>query len=104
MLYLLNTPVLTNYGLFQFEPISKEEIRYKLDRETFISAVGHQGAADFLSILFEREIPMNRISITMQKNDQAIVLKLKNRMPEGMILQKEDMAQLDFEFGLLTFL
>lgn len=104
VLYLLNTPVLTNYGTFKFEPIGLKEIKTLLEQTQFISAIGHQGAADFLSILFEREIPMNRISVQMQQGDQAIVLRLKSRMLEGMILQKEDMDRLEFEFGILTHL
>ncbi|MEN9847348.1 MAG: hypothetical protein RL368_88 [Pseudomonadota bacterium] len=102
MLYVLNTPILTEYGDWQFTgPLDLAEVKQLL-QQPFTSAVGHQGAADFLTTLLDISVPLNRISIRMQAQDQAIVLKLKSRMPEGIILSKDDMMALDFELGLLT--
>ena len=100
MLYILNTPVLTNYGRYYFYPIPKSMAK-ELVTGTFTSAVGHQGTAEILSMLFEVPIPVNRITIKMQPGDSAIVFRLLERLPEGKVLSVEELKSLPYEFGLL---
>lgn len=100
MLYLLNTPILTAYGLYRFSPLDMAQAR-ELASQAFTSAVGHQGTADLLSVLLEKEIPMNRVGIQMEPGDEALIFRVKTRLPEGVVLSKEEIAKLDYEFGLL---
>ena len=100
--YILNTPVLTDYGLWQYSgPVSIEQAKEIL-RQGFSSAVGHQSSADFLSRLLGMEIPMNRVPIKMKPGDKALILNLKVRLQENQILTRSsELEQLPFELGIL---
>ncbi len=102
MIYLLNSPVLTDYGTWRFEgPVPLEQARLLL-RDGFTSAIGHPGAADFLSALLGVTIPVNRIRIEMQPDDSALVVRILARMPEGKVLSNEEMKEIAHELGVLT--
>ncbi len=99
-LYLLNSPVLTDHGLWRFSPLSVEAAR-ALAGEGFVSAIGHAGAARFLTGLLGVEVPVNRIRASLRPGDRALVLRLKERLPEGVVLDAEAMAAIPWELSLL---
>ncbi|MEQ1525996.1 MAG: YddF family protein [Gallionella sp.] len=100
--YLLNTPILTSYGEWNFTgPLTVEQAQTHL-KNGFQSAIGHEASAQFLSQLLGVEVPMNRIAVTMQAGDTALVLRIKSRLPEGKLLTREEIADIPFELGWLT--
>ena len=100
MIYLLNAPILTEYGVYDFSKIDGRDVNSFLEMG-FTSAVGHQETADLLTSLLGIPVPMNRVAIKMADGDMAIVFRLKNRLPEGTVLSEEELSKLDYEFGLL---
>lgn len=101
-LYLLNSPILPSFGNYTFEgPIDIREAK-RIVSNGFVSAIGHEGAAVLLSQLLDQPVCMNRIAVHLKPGDQALVLRLGHRLPEGRILTFEELTQATFELGLLT--
>ena len=102
MRYLLNTPILTTYGDYRFEgPLTLDAARAFAGQEAR-SAIGHAATARFLSQRLGVEVTCQRDAIRMQPGDQALVLRLLERLPEAAVLGAQELAALPHEFGLLT--
>lgn len=100
-LYVINAPVLTEYGLWEFSgPLTVNNARVILEAG-FVSAIGHEASAKVLCQILNITIPVNRIPIKMQQGDEALILRLLQRLPEGKVLNETELKTLDFELGLL---
>lgn len=99
--YLLNsliTPI-------NFDKTSKANINVrKIDAETgrqilskgFINAIGHEATAQLLSKLLDLPVQPNRISVFMEHGDKAVHFFLKQRLPEGVVLDEAELSRLDY--------
>jgi len=94
MLYILNSATLPLAGgkkyLIKAREISPNEVKYMLQKEQFISAVGHEITAKALSNAFGVEIQYNRIQIQLQPGDKLISIILKKRLGEGEVIRSID--------------
>lgn len=98
---LLNTSVLTSYGVFDFRIISLEEAIKLVKTAEIVSAIGHAATAEILSELLGTEIKANRFDYVQEVGETALVFKLKSRISEGKILNRQEIENIGYEFGTL---
>lgn len=75
--------------------ITVDEAR-ELLRGGFVSAVGHQGTAELLSRILNIPIPTQRISVYFEPGDIGVHFFLKERLPEGQVLQNDEVSKLQY--------
>jgi len=104
-LYLLNSPILTDYGKYCFKEFTLWQAQelFRNYNLGYISAIGHESTAELLTRLLESEdpIPVNRVGIKMQVGDIALVFRLLTRLSEGQVLDISELSSKDYTFGFL---
>ena len=98
--YLLNAAIIPNYGLWRFSKINTQKAQEHV-KNGFISGIGHQVTAAYLSKLLIIDCPFNRQKINMTPGDSAIIFRFLERLPEGKLLTMDEICKLPYEFGLL---
>jgi len=101
MTYVLNSSILTSFGTYSYKKINTLQAKKILKNSTFVSAIGHEATAMFLSELLKTEIQCNRVSIEMQAGDIAVIFKLLTRLNEGQVLKLNELCDKDYTLGLL---
>lgn len=101
MIYIINSSVLTNFGSYVYSEITVEEIRSILEKESYISAIGHEEIAILLSRILNIEILVNRITISQMPGDKLIVIKPKPRLELDRNYSDKDIEEIGFELGIL---
>ena len=102
MITLLNTSILTNYGVYLYAPLTLENAKKEIHNNEWQSAIGHQSTAEILSDLLGIECPVNRIQYKQGPSDTAIVFKLNGRVEEGRILSRDEIEEIGYQFGELS--
>lgn len=103
MLTLLNTSILTDFGSYNYEPLSLKEAKNIIKNAySWKSAIGHESTAKIISTLLDIDCPVNRINYKQEVGDAALIFKLKSRAPEGKILSVEEIENIGYEWGLLV--
>ncbi len=100
MRYLLNAPVLGCYGSYRFLPSTAAHLA-RWSREGFVSAIGHPASALLLSERLGVPVPIIRQSVSLQVGDEALVLRLTRRLPEGCVLEADDLRRWPYELAWL---
>lgn len=98
---LLNTSILTTFGTFDFQPITLAEAKDLVKNNKIESSIGHASTADILSELLEIEVKANRVEYIQNVDDVALIFKLKSRIPEGKVLNRKEIEEIGYEFGVL---
>lgn len=105
---LLNTSIATVPGRYEIRAITLEHARMIVHGNDIfpaaetISAIGHQATADALTELLGIDVPVNRITFEQQAGQMALVLKLRGRLPEGVILDRAALDEVGFDLWLMT--
>lgn len=76
MRYILNSAVITSPGCYIYNLITPDEAREWIKQGPFLSTIGYQETAKVLSEMLGIEIQVNRITIQMQKDDEALVFRI----------------------------
>lgn len=104
MIYLLNSPVLTAYGIWRFSgALTPTQARERIRGQQIESAVGHGASALLLSRLLLQPVAVTRKAVVLDAGDQALVLRLLQRLPEGVVLDEDAIMQVPFELAWLEF-
>lgn len=102
MKYILNSPIITNFGYWLYRgPLSLGEAMEFFSGEPVISAVGHVATAEVIQALLGIPVECVRRQIKMEVGDSALVFQLMERLPEGMVLSAEELSRMKFTFGIL---
>lgn len=102
MIYLFNTNIIPGEAVVRVEKITAEKAA-EIAANGFTSAIGHESTAQAFSEIIGAEVPVNRIFAEPQGGDKVISLKLKGRLPEGEILDRETLDQIGWELFLISF-
>ena len=102
-LAMLNTTIATTNGTFRITDLSLEQARQLAmeNKDNILSAIGHEATAKVMTTLLGVEVPTNRIVFAQEKGQKAIVLKMNGRIPEGVVLTKEEMEKIGYSFKLM---
>ncbi|MCM8811390.1 MAG: YddF family protein [Candidatus Omnitrophica bacterium] len=95
--------MLEDKGMYvNYKLLNLKQVKKLLKNNPFLSAIGHEGTAKFLSSLLGLQIKPNRIKVKLQKiSDYLIVFSLNERLPEGKILTKEEIEKIkNYKFFL----
>lgn len=98
---LFNGTVATTNGLYSIKDIDVSEARKYTKQYGTISAIGHEATAEIMSELMGEHIPMNRIQFQQEVGQIAIVFKLNERPPEGVILNKEEIKRIGYSLKIM---
>ena len=102
-LYLLNSSIIPNEGIYMYRKIPVETAREIIKSAgEIVSAIGHEPTAKYISKLIGIEISVNRIQITMDKGDIALIFKIPVRLPELTVLNEKEIEKYGLEIGLLV--
>lgn len=105
-LTFLNAPILTSPGEYKYEPITLTAARNLVQEfqdtcRTIQSAIGHVSTAELMTTMLKYPVANNRINFIQTPQDIALVFKLKQRAPEGVVLTRQEIESIGYELGLL---
>lgn len=106
-LTFLNAPILTAPGDYRYEPITLTAARdlvqhFHNSGRRIQSAIGHASTAELMTTMLKYPVENNRINFIQTPSDIALVFKLKQRAPEGVVLTRQEIEAIGYELGLLS--
>lgn len=96
-----NGTVATTNGLYRIKDIDIDTAKELVKQNGFISAIGHEATAEIMSEVLGLTIPMNRIQFHQKVGQLAVVFKLKERPPEGIILNRTEVENIGYGFKVM---
>jgi len=70
-------------------------------RRGFISCVGHESTAKIIEKRTGVKVPVQRISIKLERGDRVLVFQLLKRLPEGKVLSEEELLEIPCKWLLV---
>ena len=103
-IYLANAfslSMLTPPATVKVTEVSEEEVK-RVIANGFTSAIGHDATAKIISTQLGVQVPVNRVAIQLKPGDLLLVFQLLTRLPEGKVLNEEEMKQVAAKWFLVT--
>jgi len=102
-LAILNTRsfVFISEGDYSLRKINLEEAQQLAQEYEILSAVGHVSTAEILTELLGVHVPVNPIMFVQEPGQIALIFKLRGRLPEGKILNREEIENIGYDFFTL---
>ena len=103
-IYLANAfslSMLTPPATVKVTEVSEEEVK-RVIANGFTSAIGHDATAKIISTRLGVQVPVNRVAIQLKPGDLLLVFQLLTRLPEGKVLNEEEMKQVAAKWFLVT--
>jgi hypothetical protein len=94
MKHIISAGVITDFGLWRYEPLTPAQAASFVEDGTAQSAIGYSETAMVLSEIVNVEIPVNRVIAVLDIGDQALVIRPRN----GYRFSQEDKGNLTPEF------
>ena len=84
MRYILNSAVITAPGAYTYALVSDDEACAWLDAGPYVSTIGYAETAQAFTALLGRTVEhdVGRRQIRMERDDEALVLRLTSRLPD----------------------
>lgn len=105
MLYILSAQIVPvrsgTCATVRISLLSRDEAEKLLKNNEFVSAVGHAGTAEALASLLGVTVPATRVAIFLEPGDMAIQFVLRQRLPEGVVLNRENVEEMGFDLNLV---
>lgn len=95
---LLNTTIATADGAYTVTPLTVAEARAIVGANRTVSAIGHEATAQAMGQALGVPVPVNRVEFHQAVGQVAVVLKLRGRLPEGVILTPEQLEAIGYDF------
>ena len=90
--------------VIKVQKISEEMVKEILSKQDFVSAIGHESTAKLITEILGIQVPANRIQIKVKKGDKIVVLQLLQRLPEGKVLNEQELQQIPKQWFLVSIL
>ena len=79
--------------------INKDEFIERIrEAQELVSVIGHQGTAELVSVLSGVRVEVNRVNFTLKDNDVLLVVVLRERLGEGVVLNKSEAERVGVDF------
>ncbi len=65
-----------------------------IENKELVNAIGHDSTINLVNKLCETELEKNRTEIKMEKDDRALIIMVSERLPEGKVLDDEEITKL----------
>lgn len=101
MITLLNSPILTAYGKFDYREITLDAARRLVTAQVWQSAIGHASTAQVISDLLVINCQQNRVPYHQSVGDTALIFAPSTRLPEGAILSSAELNRIECSWGVL---
>lgn len=98
MRYLLNSPVLAEFGEYKYREPREGEVA---EFATATSAVGHPGTAEVMSAVLGFQVEAQRLYVRLEPGDSALVFQVTERLPEGKVLSAKELREVKYRLGVM---